>query len=254
MNTKRQTIWLVSMLSLMVVLSAYYLFTEEPAKPDPAAGIAAVNKAAGEAGTAVEQLPKVEVTQVSGTEVQPTTEGKTETGGKTDGAATTTETKEPVDASTTKPEGQAPSNESAAKDSKQTLTDGEKAILDQVAAEGVMSRSTIEQKAMERSEQYQQQLENILTKLNGSKVSSEEMTKLYDDMTRLDEKEVKITALEAELQKDYPNVVISEENNNVKVIVQAEKLEARQAVDIIDKIINELQVTQDKVSVQYVTE
>ncbi|TDF99237.1 SpoIIIAH-like family protein [Paenibacillus piri] len=29
MNSKRQTIWLVSMLSLMVVLSAYYLFTED---------------------------------------------------------------------------------------------------------------------------------------------------------------------------------------------------------------------------------
>lgn len=29
MNNKRQTIWLVSMLSLMVVLSAYYLFTED---------------------------------------------------------------------------------------------------------------------------------------------------------------------------------------------------------------------------------
>lgn len=29
MNTKRQTIWLVSMLSIMVVLSAYYLFTTE---------------------------------------------------------------------------------------------------------------------------------------------------------------------------------------------------------------------------------
>lgn len=29
MNTKRQTIWLVSMLSLMVVLSAYYLFTND---------------------------------------------------------------------------------------------------------------------------------------------------------------------------------------------------------------------------------
>jgi len=29
MNTKRQTIWLVSMLSLMVVLSAYYLFTQD---------------------------------------------------------------------------------------------------------------------------------------------------------------------------------------------------------------------------------
>ena len=29
MNTKRQTIWLVSMLSLMVILSAYYLFSQD---------------------------------------------------------------------------------------------------------------------------------------------------------------------------------------------------------------------------------
>lgn len=29
MNTRRQTVWLVSMLGLMVVLSAYYLFTED---------------------------------------------------------------------------------------------------------------------------------------------------------------------------------------------------------------------------------
>jgi stage III sporulation protein AH len=29
MNTKRQTVWLVSMLSIMVVLSAYYLFTSD---------------------------------------------------------------------------------------------------------------------------------------------------------------------------------------------------------------------------------
>lgn len=29
MNNKRQTVWLVSMLSLMVILSAYYLFTED---------------------------------------------------------------------------------------------------------------------------------------------------------------------------------------------------------------------------------
>ena len=34
MNTKRQTVWLVSMLSLMVILSAYYLFTEDVNKSD----------------------------------------------------------------------------------------------------------------------------------------------------------------------------------------------------------------------------
>ncbi len=36
MNTKRQTVWLVSMLSLMVVLSAYYLFTEDVDTTDTA--------------------------------------------------------------------------------------------------------------------------------------------------------------------------------------------------------------------------
>lgn len=34
MNSKRQTIWLVSMLSLMVILSAYYLFTQDPSDPN----------------------------------------------------------------------------------------------------------------------------------------------------------------------------------------------------------------------------
>lgn len=34
MNTRRQTVWLVSMLSLMVVLSAYYLFTDKPGESD----------------------------------------------------------------------------------------------------------------------------------------------------------------------------------------------------------------------------
>ncbi|WEK55597.1 MAG: SpoIIIAH-like family protein [Candidatus Cohnella colombiensis] len=39
MNNKRQTIWLVSMLSLMVILSAYYLFTEEVTPTDQATNI-----------------------------------------------------------------------------------------------------------------------------------------------------------------------------------------------------------------------
>lgn len=51
MNTKRQTIWLVSMLSLMVVLSAYYLFTQDTSD----------NKALTDNGN-----PKGEVTEVAG--------------------------------------------------------------------------------------------------------------------------------------------------------------------------------------------
>ncbi|KUP21400.1 SpoIIIAH-like family protein [Paenibacillus sp. DMB5] len=54
MKGKRQTIWLVSMLSLMVVLSAYYLFTEDTGAsiPKETAGTIQVDSANNGAGTA----------------------------------------------------------------------------------------------------------------------------------------------------------------------------------------------------------
>jgi stage III sporulation protein AH len=44
MYTKRQTVWLVSMLSLMVVLSAYYLFTEDVNELNPEATQVTLNE------------------------------------------------------------------------------------------------------------------------------------------------------------------------------------------------------------------
>lgn len=55
MNGKRQTIWLVSMLSLMVVLSAYYLFTEDSGAsiPKDTAGTMQVDSLKDTAGAAL---------------------------------------------------------------------------------------------------------------------------------------------------------------------------------------------------------
>jgi len=59
MNTKRQTIWLISMLSLMVVLSAYYLFTQDIGGKDKVTdatnlqNVAEVTTPKGEDATAV---------------------------------------------------------------------------------------------------------------------------------------------------------------------------------------------------------
>lgn len=93
MNNKRQTVWLVSMLSLMVVLSAYYLFTEDssPANP-PVADSEQVSKvkqdAAQEATTkAEEQLNELKVNEVvTNGEV---TDGASATSTKSDTASTT---------------------------------------------------------------------------------------------------------------------------------------------------------------------
>ncbi|UUZ79562.1 SpoIIIAH-like family protein [Paenibacillus sp. P26] len=100
MNNKRQTIWLVSMLSLMVVLSAYYLFTEDVDKLDFNAKGAVpkeVTISAGEldshpntgTGAAAQTGAATDAKPGTKPEAQPDTrsEGKTETKseGKTEG-------------------------------------------------------------------------------------------------------------------------------------------------------------------------
>ncbi|MEC0105304.1 SpoIIIAH-like family protein [Paenibacillus thiaminolyticus] len=73
-------------------------------------------------------------------------------------------------------------------------------------------------------------------------------------MNQLEEREVKISNLESELQKDYNSAVITQNDDRFTVVVQSNKMEVTEAVDIISKMMKELNITQDKVSVQYVSE
>ncbi|RIX53393.1 SpoIIIAH-like family protein [Paenibacillus nanensis] len=66
MNTKRQTIWLVSMLSLMVVLSAYYLFTQDLDDADKLSGTGTPTEDVSEASGNDGALVVDEVTQEEG--------------------------------------------------------------------------------------------------------------------------------------------------------------------------------------------
>lgn len=241
MNTKRQTIWLVSMLSLMVVLSAYYLFTEDtPKAPEMAAEQQQLKGDATEAA----QLPQVEVTEVSvGEDAQAKAAGN---------GAPASEQGQQGAGSAVNAEGGQPGQDAAAPEA--TPEEKEQAMLDQVVAEGVMKRSAIEQKQMERNEQYQQELEKLMGMINDGKTTGDNLAQAYEDMNQLEEREVKISNLETELQKNYNNAVITQEDDRFTVVVQSNKMEVSEAVDIISKMMKELNVTQDKVSVQYVSE
>ncbi|MCM3340259.1 SpoIIIAH-like family protein [Paenibacillus sp. MER TA 81-3] len=270
MNTKRQTIWLVSMLSLMVVLSAYYLFTEDTPSPlqETADNVRMGEQLKGDA-TEVSQLPEIQVTPVStGDEAESKATGNaaegsamTGEGAGTNGAATTqtdagkakddqagaAATPQDTDAKTDAEDG-------AASAGNAKTGDKEQAILDQIEAEGVMKRSMIEEKQMQRNEQYQQDMERLMAMINDSNTTGDKWSQAYEEMNVLDERETKITNLESELQKEYDNAVITQDNDRYKVVVQSDKMEVKEAVDIIDKLMKELNVTQDKVSVQYVSE
>lgn len=237
MNTKRQTIWLVSMLSLMVVLSAYYLFTEDTNPSKTATGNKTqtetmVKDHATEVGQT--QAGDIEITEVSGT---------TEDGLSQDQAAT----QEANSSDSTEP--------SSGAASKETITPEDQAVLDEAEAQGVMKRSTIEGLQMDRNENYQKEMERLLGIINDAdNINGKELSQAYDEMSNLDDREQKITSLENELQAQFDSAVITQENDKFKVVVQSPKLEVKEAVGIMDKVMKELNVTQDKISVQYVSE
>jgi stage III sporulation protein AH len=82
----------------------------------------------------------------------------------------------------------------------------------------------------------------------------DEVAMAQKELSALEEKEDKIFDIEEKLQQQYANAVVHPDGDNYQVIVVSEKLGAKDAVNIMDLVIKELGVSQDKVSVQYVTQ
>ena len=207
MNTKRQTIWLVSMLSLMVILSAYYLFTEDL---DP-------------------------------------------TGGPTDAAQTQNAAETPDPSETLQVDETAPGAEWAA-DATDGLSEEDAEVLRQLEAQGIESvgGDYITKLQFARSEAFAQETERLYGIVNDTNVDADESIAAMEELSKLEEKEEKLTGIEEELQAKFSNVVVTEENDRYKVVVQSEKLDSAQAVDIVDKVMKTMGVAADQVSVQYV--
>ncbi|HUC90857.1 MAG TPA: SpoIIIAH-like family protein [Paenibacillus sp.] len=224
MNTKRQTIWLVSMLSLMVVLSAYYLFTEDldsgsglDAETVQGSNRAADGTDAGNAGDpSAEQITVDEVADGAPS-------GDANLGG--DGAA---------------------ANGDAAK------TDEE--VLEQVASQGTtaVGGDTITRLQMGQLDALNKKMDELFGIISNTDNDPSQTTAAVAELGRLEEKKEKINDLEQQLLGSFPNAVVAEENDAYKVVVQSAKLERSQAAEIIDKVMKTMGVSADKVSVQFV--
>jgi stage III sporulation protein AH len=196
MNSKRQTIWLVSMLSLMVVLSAYYLFTQDASKMNTAKDIS--------------QTQQINVDNKITT---PAADLKTST-------------------------------DSAAKQ----VTD--QAVLEKVAQQGKSSGDYFIAQQMQRNDDLAKKTQNLQAIINDTKQNPDAVGKAYDDLQTIQTQTAKISDLEDQLMKDYPNVVITEAGNKWKVVVQDNKLEKSQAVSIVDLVTKELNIGFDNISIQ----
>lgn len=287
MNSKRQTIWLVSMLSLMVVLSAYYLFTEDSgSSKTPKTPVADSQQVSGaDKSSAKETASKtttesgVELTEVitDGKVNENAAAAKTDAGSADaskeaakDTAKDTTKdaakdaSKESSDKTTAKTDGKDAAKDTAAEDKSASAgkTDSGKEaqagksddeVLKEVAAQKSTASSQFDSFLMERDQKNESKYNDLLAAMNDMSKDPAETAKASEELNALETKTEKIKGIEEELEHKYSfaNAFIKEETDKYQVLVLSDKPDVKQAVSIVELVMKELNVTQDKVSVQY---
>ncbi|AIQ37007.1 MULTISPECIES: SpoIIIAH-like family protein [unclassified Paenibacillus] len=300
MNGKRQTIWLVSMLSLMVVLSAYYLFTEDSGAsvPKDTAGTMQVDSlkkdtanaalpTVGDKGIVVnEVVSQGDVVADGGVVDNATATDDSAATATTDDSATTAVKDDSSKAAADSGNSEKASTDTAAKDSsktsdtatkdtaaKDTVTKdtaakdtaatttsktpakNDKEILDEVASQSVSASSMFTNYLYEREQKNLKSQQDLLALINDMEKTPADNAVAQEQLLNLEEKESKITGIEEQLQQKYGEAIVKEEaGDSYKVVVLSDKLDVKQAVSIVDLVMKELSVSQDKVSVQYVSE
>lgn len=244
MNAKRQTIWLVSMLSLMVVLSAYYLFTEDVNKLD-LASTQTINKS---------QEVKIDMSQVdpanaAKTDVKATTGGdaKVDTKAVTPQNSTKTDVKTDAKTTTTQ-DASKTTNPNTAKTDDQVL----KIVEEQAKTTSASDYFTTEQ--MKQSDYFSKTSTALMEIITDSKKSPEAVVKATNDLAKLTDIQDKVENIEAVLMKDFPQAIINQDGNSNKwkVTVQSDKLEKSQGVTIVDLVMKELGTGPENIKIQYV--
>lgn len=276
MNNKRQTIWLVSMLSLMVVLSAYYLFTDDPGTTTPPVADSTQADGAGPGGqdtdgtSSSDELVINEIVE-EGTSESGADSGDAESTG-TESGATEAESGSGEDEAKADPsaaEGgkdaeqsnsgteQPQADESAQNKSNVTSsTTGVKTnteILEEVAAQASSNEAKIEAYKLERTEKNMKLYDELMGKIGNQDSTPEEMAKANEQVRAAEEREAVIESIEVELQEQFGNAVVKEENDRYNVVVLTSELDAKGAAGIVNLVMKELKVSPDKVTVQYVS-
>ncbi|MCD1260682.1 SpoIIIAH-like family protein [Paenibacillus athensensis] len=242
MNAKRQTIWLVSMLSLMVVLSAYYLFTEDVNKLDLASTEAVSNP----------QEVKIDMSQDAAlTAGKDAASADAQAGAKTDVKATDAQAKDrqatdtqAADAPTT---AKADSDAHAKADAK-----ADAQVLSKVEAQMTSSSDYFTNAQMQRHEDLRKKTEELMTTITDPKQKPEAVAAANNELEQISGNQEKIERLEEVLSQDFDQAIITQDGNKWKITVQSDKLDKSQGVTIVDMVMKELGAAPENIKIQYV--
>lgn len=224
MILRKQTVWLLTMLAVMVVLSGYYL-VKGPQDQMPTSGQQqAVQKQEQITGVVVESKQVEQPPQAT------PVNGKNE---NQVAAVQPTDTQAPAAQSNPAPQ--------------QTVGNA-------VVPVAETSSEIFQGYKMKREAQLQQQKDEQLSIISSSDSSAQAVADARTKYEQLSTQENATTNIEEMLKANgYQDAVVFVQNDKVTVIVQKDKLSANEAVDIIAQVKQQLNVPATNVTVQYKT-
>lgn len=237
MNTKRQTIWLVSMLGLMVVLSAYYLFTDDPGQGEIVSE-ASVDGAAENNQVVIEDLglmdPAAAQEHIGLDDIPVVDESEEAEGTEAEGGAD--------DA------GDAAADSTSGSDA--AAAGGDEAVLEQVA--NLSASDTITNMLIDRGVYFSKQLEELAAAMTDEAATDEEITAAIAKQNELMDLEEKLIAFEEKLFADYENaaVMYDDAKQHYTIHLSADHMEKSEAVSIVSEALSDLGISVHQVSIQ----
>ncbi|MFD2371898.1 SpoIIIAH-like family protein [Brevibacillus sp. GCM10020057] len=227
MILRKQTVWLLTMLAVMVVLSGYYL-VKGPQDQVPTSGQQeAVQKQEQISGVVVESK------QVDQPSPAAPVDGKNE--GQVAAGL-------PVDVQAANP--QAPDTKAAP----QPQTGNAAVPVTETTSEIFQGYK------MKREAQLQQQKDEQMAIIGNAESSAQAVADAQAKFNKLSAQETAVTNIEEMLKANgYQDAVVYVNDDKVTVIVQKDKLSANEAVDIIAQVKQQLNVPATNVTVQFKT-
>lgn len=210
MLLKKQTVWLLTMLSLVVVLSVYYITSPEQQQNELAA---------------VDQEEEKEQTEETAEEPLKDNEGS-----KTD-------TEKEAKPDNVKPDNETEINEKQAKDIEvKDAVDKDAEIITNAAGDEVFETMRIQ-----LSDDRSQMKEELEKKIGSTELSAEERSRAKEKMDELNEIAQKELLLETLLKaKNYNDVLVQADEREVTITVKAEKQSKAEANKIMQTVRSEL--------------
>lgn len=208
MMLKKQTVWLLTMLSLVVVLSVYYIMSPE-----------------GESVVTVDEKGQVAAEKEKPMEEQPAKDKGTDSEkGKTEDKQT--EDKQTEDKETS-------ANEQSA---------GDGSVVTEETSEG----DDFTTYRMEMDDQRSKMREELNDIVMSDKATAKEKSEAYDKMTELSDAEGTEKTLETLIKtKGYKDALVNAEGDKVNITVKAKEHSKAAAIDIIDIVEKEVKNLND---------